>query len=93
IGPYRIMKDFGNHSFAVALPTDFTRRGVHPVFHSSLLRIHVPNDDRRFPGRLDTQLQESPNALPQWRIEKIVSHFGQKQHAIFQVQWSTGDYT
>jgi hypothetical protein len=29
--------------------------GVHPVFHASLLRIHVPNDDRLLPGRLGTQ--------------------------------------
>ncbi|KAJ3885115.1 hypothetical protein GG344DRAFT_31207, partial [Lentinula edodes] len=67
--------------------------GVHPVFHSSLLRIHVPNDDRQFPGRLDTQLHESPVAQPQWRIEKILSHTGSRRHAIFQVQWNTGDIT
>ena len=24
---------------------------IHPVFHASLLRIHVPNNDRLFPER------------------------------------------
>ncbi|GAW07457.1 gag-pol polyprotein [Lentinula edodes] len=85
IGPFKITKDFGNHSFRVSLPNHFIQRGVHPVFHSSLLRIHVPNDDRRFPGRHDTQLHESPVAQPQWRIEKILSHTGSQRHAIFQL--------
>lgn len=93
IGPYLIEKDYGNHSFRVGLPSHFVKRGVHPVFHSSLLRIHVPNDDRRFPGRLDSQLAETPDAMPQWRIEKILSHFGKSAYVIFEVLWSTGDKT
>ncbi|KAJ3772407.1 hypothetical protein FB446DRAFT_788707 [Lentinula raphanica] len=93
IGPYKIIKDFGNHSFRIDLPANFTSRGVHPVFHSSLLRIHVPNDDRRFPGRLDSQLNESQVVEPQWKIERILSHCGYQKHAVFQVLWSTGDET
>ena len=93
IGPYKLLKDYGNHSFKVDLPSSFIQRGVHPVFHSSLLRIHVPNDDRRFPGRLDSQLKETPDAEEQWKIEKIVSHSGAREHALFKVQWSTGDVT
>ncbi|KAJ3807017.1 hypothetical protein F5876DRAFT_80102 [Lentinula aff. lateritia] len=69
------------------------QRGVHLVFHSSLLRMHIANDDRRFPGRLETQLQESLAAEGQWKIDRIVSHSGTKKNAIFEVQWSTGDKT
>ena len=54
IGPYKILQDFGNQSFKLELLVHLKRRGVHDVFHSSLLRIHVPNDDRLFPGRMDT---------------------------------------
>jgi hypothetical protein len=53
IGPYSIIRDFGNSSFQLDLPANMKQRGVHDMFHSSLLRIHVPNDDRQFPGRLD----------------------------------------
>ncbi|PBK80775.1 hypothetical protein ARMGADRAFT_858979, partial [Armillaria gallica] len=80
-------------SFCVELPSSFIQRGVHPVFQFSLLWIHVPNDDCRFPGRLDTQLQETPEAKPQWKIEQILSHHGAKEQAIFEVKWTTGDIT
>lgn len=50
IGPYRILKDFGNFSYQLELPSNLKQRGVHDVFHASLLRIHHPNDDRLFPG-------------------------------------------
>ncbi|KIK51264.1 hypothetical protein GYMLUDRAFT_122947, partial [Collybiopsis luxurians FD-317 M1] len=78
-------------SFRIDLPSHFIQQGVHPVFHASLLQIHVPNDDCQFPGRLDNQLQESPVAQPQWQIDKMISHSGSKRHAIGQVRWSTGD--
>ena len=50
IRPFKIIKDFRNNSFKVDLPSELKRRGVHPVFHASLLRIHIPNDDRLFPS-------------------------------------------
>ena len=45
IGPYKIVKDYRNDTFEIDLPSELKRRGFHPKFHSSLLRIHVPNDD------------------------------------------------
>jgi hypothetical protein len=50
VGPYRILEDYGNNSFKLDLPDRLKQRGVHPVFHSSYLREHIPNDDRLFPG-------------------------------------------
>jgi hypothetical protein len=50
IGPYQIIEDYGNNSYKLELPSRLKQRGVHPVFHSSYLRIHIPNDDRLFPG-------------------------------------------
>ncbi|PBL04604.1 hypothetical protein ARMGADRAFT_854690, partial [Armillaria gallica] len=80
-------------SFHVKLPDSFLQHGVHPVFHSLLLRVHVPNDDCRFPGQLDTQLQETPLAEPQWKVDSILSHHGPGEHATFWVKWTTGDMT
>lgn len=65
------MQDFGNQSFRIELPLHLKKRGVHDVFHSSLLRIHTPNDDRLFPGRMDTQLGESPDAEDEWAVDVI----------------------
>lgn len=45
IGPYKILKDYKNNSYQVDLSRNLKRRGVHNVFHLSLLCIHEPNDD------------------------------------------------
>ena len=50
IGPYKILRDFNNQSFWIELPSHLKQRGVHDIFHASLLRIHEPNDDQLFPG-------------------------------------------
>ena len=46
IGPYQILDDFGNSSFRIELPTHLKRRGVHDIFHVSLLWEHIQNNDR-----------------------------------------------
>ncbi|KAJ6592565.1 hypothetical protein B0H19DRAFT_882751, partial [Mycena capillaripes] len=81
-------------SFQIELPSNLKQRGVHDVFHASLLRIHVPNDDRRFPGRLDCQLGVTIDYEDnEWPAEKITSHHGRRTSAIFEILWSTGDRT
>jgi hypothetical protein len=92
IGPYSITRDFGNGSFQLDLPAVMKQRGVHDVFHSSLLRVHVPNDDRRFPGRLECQLGVSlDDKTNDWAVDKIVSHYRRRSKALFEIQWKSGD--
>jgi hypothetical protein len=93
IGPYKILRDFDNQSFRIELPSYLKQRGVRPDFHASLLRIHEPNDDRLFPGHLDTQLGDGPNIDREWAIEKIRSHYGSGTETIFEVEWKSGDVT
>ena len=93
IGPYKILQDFDNSSFRLDLPSHLKQRGVHDVFHSSLLREHVPNDDRLFPGRMDTQLGFASNTEGEWAVEKILSHVGAKTDATFEIKWKSGDIT
>jgi hypothetical protein len=45
VGPYKIIQDYGNNSFRIDLPDHLKQQGVHPMFHSSLLQIHIPNDN------------------------------------------------
>jgi hypothetical protein len=52
VGPYKILKDHGNDSFTVELPPELKQLGIHSGFHSSKLRIHIPNNDRLFLGWL-----------------------------------------
>ncbi|PIL26323.1 hypothetical protein GSI_12079 [Ganoderma sinense ZZ0214-1] len=93
IGPYRIVRDFGNSSYQIDLPSNLRRRGIHNVFHASLLRVHIPNDDRLFPGRLDSQVAELEDRDNEWAIEKIVSHRGRGGDAVFEALWKSGDRT
>lgn len=93
IGPYKIVQDFGNHSFKIDLPRHLKQRGVHDVFHASCLRIHIPNDDRLFPGRLDTQLGGLDAPDGEWAVEKVEGHVGSKDNAVFKIKWKSGDVT
>ena len=93
IGPYKIIRDFGNQSFRLELPMHLRKRGIHDVFHASLLRIHVPNDDRLFPGRMDTQLGDGPNTEDEWAVDRIRSHAGIGEGSVFEILWKSGDVT
>jgi RNase H-like domain found in reverse transcriptase/Integrase zinc binding domain/Reverse transcriptase (RNA-dependent DNA polymerase)/Retroviral aspartyl protease/Zinc knuckle len=93
LGPYKILQDFGNSSFKLDLPFHLKKRGVHNVFHASLMRIHLPNDDRLFPGRMDTQIAGEDATDDEWAVDYIKSHSGAKTDAIFEIQWKTGDTT
>jgi len=93
MGPYKITQDFKNQLFKIELPIHLKKRGVHDVFHSSLLRIHVPNDDRLFPGRMDTQIGDGPDTEDEWAIDLIQSHAESGEDSIFKIKWKSGDVT
>ena len=91
MGPYKISQDFGNYSYRIELPSSLCQRGIHNVFHSFLLRIHVPNDDCLFPCRLDEQIPELGGMTCKWTVNKILSHQGSHSDAKFEVLWMSGN--
>lgn len=93
IGPFRIIRDFDNGTFEVALPARLKQRGIHGSFHASLLRIHVPNDDRLFPGRSETQILPFDKFENEWAVDAITAHCGTGQDLMFTVKWKAGDTT
>ena len=93
IGPYKILRDYGNYSYKIDLPPNLRQRGVHDAFHASLLRVHEPNDDRLFPGRLASQIMGLEDSGDEWAIDKIITHYGKGRDALFEVQWRSGDRT
>ena len=78
VRPYCILKDFGNNSFRIDLPNRMKQRGIHNVFHSSYLRIHLPSDDRLFPGRMENQVAEFETQEREWAVDRILSHKGSR---------------
>ncbi|KAJ8475430.1 hypothetical protein ONZ45_g15608 [Pleurotus djamor] len=94
IGPYKIVRDYQNETYQIELSARLKQRGVHDAFHASLLRIHIPNDDRLFPGRLDSQIfEEDDYKEPEWAVDSILSHYGSKAQALFEIRWTSGDVT
>ncbi|KZT71102.1 hypothetical protein DAEQUDRAFT_649193, partial [Daedalea quercina L-15889] len=81
------------NSYRLELPANLKQRGIHDVFHASLLRAHEPNDDRLFPGRLDSQVADLEDQDDEWAIDRIKSHRGSGADAIFEAIWKSGDHT
>ena len=52
IGPYPVVKANPETSnYTLKLPIELESRNIHPTFHVSVLKPHVPNDDNQFPSR------------------------------------------
>ena len=76
IGLYKVIEmHTATLMVTIELPPELTAWRVHPTFHTSLLRAHVPNDDARFPG-CDTKAYYDFGATdePEWFIDKILAH-------------------
>ncbi|KAJ3474431.1 hypothetical protein NLI96_g12462 [Meripilus lineatus] len=94
LGPFRILKVIEpGATYKLELPQELKARGINDAFHASLLRQHIPNDDRRFPGRLPHQIPGFGEHPKEWIVDRIISHSGKGSDAEFEVQWSTGDIT
>ncbi|KIK31647.1 hypothetical protein CY34DRAFT_39936, partial [Suillus luteus UH-Slu-Lm8-n1] len=78
------------NSFLLDIPSELKQRGLHPAFHAHLLRVHVPNDDRRFPGRQLSQIADI-GISEDWSVSRISDHHGQGTDAIFRVEYTSGD--
>ncbi len=60
-------------------------------FHGSLTTL--PNNDRLFPGRMDTQVPPFEGAENEWAVDCITRHFGSGSELFFEVKWKAGDIT
>ena len=94
IGPYKILKEVTAHTtYKIDLPSELLSHGVHPVFHARLLRVHVPNDDRRFPARSIQQITHLGYNITDHVAQRINTHIGSGTKSWFEVEWQSGDTT
>ncbi|KAL0562831.1 hypothetical protein V5O48_019247, partial [Marasmius crinis-equi] len=92
IGPFRILKELEpGATYKLELSNELKQKGINPSFHASLLRIHIPNDDRRFPGRQFHQIPGFGGDDLKWAVDRILSHSGKGRDAMFEVKWAAGD--
>ena len=90
IGPFKILDDYRNNTFLLDLPSELRQQGVHPAFHANLLRIHIPNDDRRFPGRQMPQMI-GIGKIEDLSIDRILRHHGKGRDSLFELRYTAGD--
>ncbi|GAA5879540.1 hypothetical protein JCM16303_003244 [Sporobolomyces ruberrimus] len=89
IGPYPIKKASPSTSnYTLTLPPHLH---IHPTFHASRLRPHLPNDDTLFPSR---SLSKPPpvvpavdGADPEYEVEKIVENRVRRNKVQYKVRW------
>ena len=94
LGPFPITKVLKEGAtYQLGLSDELIKRGVNRAFHASLLRPHVPNDDRRFPGRMPCQIPGFGEKPEEWIVDSILSHHGKGLESEFQVLWKAGDKT
>ena len=96
IGPYKVVEvHTAASTVTLELPPELTARRVHPTFHVSLLRAHIPNDDARFLRR-DTKVYYDFGTAdePEWFVDKILAHRWVDSTGLeLQVRWTLGDVT
>ncbi|KAF9441699.1 hypothetical protein P691DRAFT_623145, partial [Macrolepiota fuliginosa MF-IS2] len=85
-------------SYKIEISKGLAKQGIHDTFHASLLQIHIPNDDRLFPGQTDSQIWDFEDDDDQeWMVELleycISEHRGSQTNALFKTEWKTRDCT
>ena len=94
LGPFvitRILKE--GATYQLDLSEELVKRGINPAFHVSLLKPHVPNDDRCFPGRLPSQIPGFGKRTDEWVVKAITDHQGKGINSEFEITWKAGDKT
>ena len=85
LGPFPITKVLKEKvTYQLGLSNELIKR-VNNSFHMSLLRLHVPNDDRHFLGRLPIQIPGFEEKPEEWIIDSIVTHHGKGMGSNFQL--------
>ncbi|CAD6915187.1 unnamed protein product [Tilletia controversa] len=95
LGPYKIVRCLTEiDAFTLELPKELTERRIHPTFHSSLLKPHVPNDDKLFPGRDPRAFYDfGAKEDEEWSVDDILGHRWLSAKLQLLVLWSTGETT
>jgi hypothetical protein len=94
IGPFEIAEVHHDASVVrLNLPTELTRRNIHPKFHVSRIRPYRANDDSLFPNRAPVQFYDfgmTDSVETEEYVNEIVSHYWDNDSVLFLVRWTLG---
>ena len=94
IGPYKVVEvHTAASTVTLELPPKLTARQEHPMFHMSLLRAHIPNNNVRFP-HCDMKACYDFGAAdePEWFVDETLAHRWVDSMGLeLQVHWTLGN--
>ena len=95
IGPYKVLEARPKTStYTLELPTPLQERRIHPTFHVSLLKPHIPSSDSAFPNRLQPEPYDfGLDDEHEWFVDEILGHRWKGKKVEYEVRWSLGDTT
>ena len=65
-GPFRISMCYPQtQNYILDLPAAMAK--IHPTFHVEPIKKYIPNDDVKFPARMNTE----PGPLPEFKDDKV----------------------
>lgn len=83
-GPFKVIRATGGDSFELDLPRDM---GIHPVFHSSLLKSFVPNPAEFAKREPPVRNPVLVDGSPEYVVERILDHKTLKSGTLYKVLW------
>ena len=94
LGPFAIAEGLKEGAtYQLDLSEELLKRRINRSFHVSLLKLHIPNDDCQFPGRLPLQIPGFGRRPDEWVMDSIIDHQGKGISSEFKIQWKVGDCT
>jgi transposase InsO family protein/Tfp pilus assembly protein PilV len=92
IGPFYVSHEITKGTaYRLKLSDDLKSRGMHDVFHVSLLKPYIKNDDQRFPNREAQRFYDiKGEEKSELEIKQIIEHLGTGTHARFHTRMSDG---
>jgi hypothetical protein len=70
-GPFQILEVISPVNYKLAIPEEWAKKRVHPVFHVSLLKRYVPGTDSESSDSHIVDIQSSEEE-PEYEVERII---------------------
>jgi hypothetical protein len=95
IGPYPIIKvNPETSNYMLKLPIELEAQNIHLNFHISLLKLHVPSDDNRFPPHnIQLYYDFGYGDEAEQEVDEILAHQWDGWALCLLVKWNSGDST
>ncbi|KZV78650.1 hypothetical protein EXIGLDRAFT_581248, partial [Exidia glandulosa HHB12029] len=80
-------------AYKLDLSPDMKRRRIHPTFNANLLRMYIPNDDVKFPGRHWEHILDLGTDPKEKSVLEVIGHAKRNSQWGFYTRWSDGFIT